>query len=111
MLRKQTPSIHYRQGDILIRRIPAIPEGAVKTVRGPSGSIVLGEGEVAGHRHEILDPAGVDAYYFAEGLYLGAEEAVRVIHPEHRPVALLPGSYEVIGQYEFIRKELVRVTD
>jgi hypothetical protein len=110
---QRTSSVHYRQGDIIIRRISAIPARAVRTARGSAKSIVLGEGEVAGHRHEILEP-GVEAYRFAEGFYLGVteeEEIAEVIHPEHRPVALLSGSYEVIGQYEFVRKEFARVQD
>jgi hypothetical protein len=114
MLRKSAPvtaALHYRQGDILIRRIVAIPGGAVRAERNSiTKSIVLAEGERAGHLHEIRN-SGAEAYRLAEGLYLSVEEEVEIVHPEHSRIALLPGTYEVIRQVEYTRKEFVQVSD
>ena len=100
-----------RQGDILLLRINSIPPDARKEDRPPGASLLLGEGEAPGHRHEILDP-GVEAYRRAEGFYLDVvEEDVGLIHPQHGRVALLPGSWEVIRQHEFTRKEFRQVQD
>jgi hypothetical protein len=101
---------HYRQGDILIQRIESIP-AAARNITPKFGSIVLGEGETVGHRHEILHTAGVTSYELNEGFYLGVEEETELVHPEHDQVTLLPGTYEVIHQSEFARKEFVRVVD
>lgn len=114
MPRKQHHHQHprsRRQGDILLLRIPAIPPDARKESRRPDASILLGEGETAGHRHEILHPS-VDAYRRAEGLYLEAtEEDAALVHPDHARLPLFPGSQEVIHQYEFIRREFRQVQD
>ncbi len=99
----------YRQGDIGIFRIQSVPDGAQKQNKGRV--IVLGEGEVAGHRHEILETSKVDAYKLAEGLYLEVAEEIALVHPEHAQIALLPGSYEIIRQSEYHRKALIRVQD
>jgi hypothetical protein len=99
----------YRQGDILLIQIKAIPPDARKMPKGRS--IVLGEGETVGHRHEILEPSKLDSYRRAEALYLEVAEEIALVHPEHAQVALLPGSYEVIRQHEFTRKEIKRVQD
>ena len=111
MKTKQTKHItnHYRQGDILLIRVDQIPSGAEKQITGRS--IVLGEGETAGHRHEILETSKVDVYRQAEGLYLDVAEETTLVHPEHAHVALLPGSYQIIRQVEFQRKDLKIVED
>ncbi len=101
--------LHWRQGDILIRAVKSVPDGAQKQKRGRA--LVLGEGEVKGHRHEILETSKVDAYKLSEGIYLEVAEEIALVHPEHAQIALLPGSYEVIRQTEFQRKELRRVQD
>jgi hypothetical protein len=115
MSRKQTQQQQQtrsrRQGDILLLHVNAIPPNARKVHRHPDVNIVLGEGETVGHRHQILDP-GAEAYRRAEGFYLDVtEEEVGLVHPEHSRLALLPGSYEVIRQHEFTRKEFRQVQD
>jgi hypothetical protein len=101
---------HFRQGDILLLAINKIPAGAAALQR-PERAIVLGEGETAGHRHELLELDKVQAYKLSEGFYIDVAGETALIHPEHEQVALLPGSYQVIRQSEFQRKEIVRVQD
>lgn len=101
---------HFRQGDVLLIAIKSIPSTATKLP--PARSIVLAVGEGGpGHRHEIIEIDKVEAYKLAEGLYLDVKVATQLIHPEHEQIALLPGSYQIIRQSEYFRKELVRVTD
>lgn len=100
----------YRQGDIHLVLISKLPSNAIKDV--PTSRILLGEGEIAGHRHEIIDAVDkVHAYRKAEALYLSVEEEISLVHPEHKAIALLPGTYEVIRQHEYERKEILRVQD
>ena len=48
----------YRQGDVLLRAIDAIPDSATFTVERDAGRIVLAYGEVTGHAHAIVAPEG-----------------------------------------------------
>ena len=41
----------YRQGDVLLRRVSQLPDGAVKSPK--TDRIVLAYGEVTGHAHAI----------------------------------------------------------
>ena len=45
---------HYRQGDVLIERIPSLPANAKKMAR-ENGRVILAHGEVTGHAHAITD--------------------------------------------------------
>ena len=98
MIAKET-AVHYRRGTFLIRRIAKIPSAAVSL---PFSGSVLGEGEV---RHELPETEKVSAYRLAEGLYLDVRTETDLVHPEHERVALFPGTYEVIRQTEYTRKE------
>ena len=46
--------VMYRQGDVLLAPIPALPVDAVSVPR--KGRIVLAEGEATGHAHAIAEP-------------------------------------------------------
>lgn len=84
-----------RQGDLLIVKINAIPEGAIK-----QKNRILAEGEATGHMHE-LDTGEV---YEKDGtLYFKVEEngTTTLNHPEHKAVTFDPGTYKVIRQREY----------
>lgn len=82
-----------QQGDVLLRRIEAIPNGA-KEVKRKNGAIVLAEGEVTGHAHRIMD---VEAMFFEKDgrFYLKNNCTVTVRHEEHKPITIEPGIWEV----------------
>lgn len=84
-----------QQGDVLLRRIEAMPKDA-KEVKRKNGAIVLAEGEATGHAHRIMD---VDAMFFEKDgkFFLKNEKAVTVKHEEHKPITIEPGIWE-IGQ-------------
>lgn len=106
----------FRQGDVLIELVAALPAGAKDVTE--DDRIVLAYGEVTGHAHAIYEPqteakpAGKARLWDA-----GAERFLQVIektalkHEEHAPVALEPGIYRVIQQREYSPEEIRRVAD
>jgi hypothetical protein len=88
-----------RQGDVGIFCVTP-PKKLIPKPLDPRG-VVLAEGEVTGHHHRIKDP-GVCALR-AEGV---AYDLVRVelgallLHEEHAPISIGPGTYEVRIQRE-----------
>lgn len=67
-MKKQTPLLQLRQGDVQIQQVTALPPGC--TELPPEGHrIVLAHGEVTGHAHAIYDhkPASAAAIQRAVG--------------------------------------------
>jgi hypothetical protein len=95
-----------QQGDVLIKKTSfEVEEGRVETE-------VLAEGEATGHAHRIH--GGRTAVHVVAGImYLKVLEACQVIHEEHKPVDVPPGTYEVYGvrEYDHFEEEARRVTD
>ncbi|KKT85058.1 MAG: hypothetical protein UW82_C0004G0064 [candidate division WWE3 bacterium GW2011_GWC2_44_9] len=93
-----------RQGDLLIVSVESIPEGAKKL-----GHKILAEGEATGHLHE-LDSG--ELYKKNENLYFRvSDEPATLMHPEHAPLAFVPGVYQVIRQREYEPKAWRYVCD
>ena len=89
----------YRQGDVFLQSVQAIPEQAVPVARD-AGRIILAYGEVTGHAHAIEAPV-------AEATLLSAGENERflrlltdadLVHEEHGLIHLPAGDYQVIRQ-------------
>jgi hypothetical protein len=98
----------YRQGDLLIRRIESLPSSKA-TVKANG---VLVEGETTGHAHRVEDLTKAEVLEIGEGLYLRVDEAgVRIVHEDHGPIVLEPGTYEVIRQREYSPDEIRNVAD
>ena len=100
---------HYRQGDLLIEEVAAIPPTAKP--RKAAKRLVLAEGEATGHTHTIapsearlLDDAGVT--------YLEVQEALAMLtHDEHATIELPRGTYRVIRQREYAPEAPRQVAD
>jgi len=91
----------YRQGDLLIQKIEAIPEGTTQVITG----IVL-EGEATGHHHRLQG----GSVLAKDGLmFLDVSDKALLVHEEHKPIALTKGKYAVIRQREYMSKDMVRV--
>ena len=99
----------YRQGDVLIREVSAIPAGA-KTVPREGGAVVLAHGEVTGHSHAI---GSEFAHLVAEGAqrFLRATRPVALRHEEHGEIILPAGQYEVVIQREWSPSAIRNVED
>ena len=100
----------YRQGDIFIQEVSALPADLPELAHG-----TLAHGEVTGHSHRLED---IDtATLFAgdrENLehYLQVDEpGARVVHDEHGPIALQPGIYRTWRQREYTPAGIVNVVD
>lgn len=106
MTKSKEPELLYRQGDLLLRRVFALPENL-----RPRQSEILAEGETTGHRHRLVGQAQIlDG---EDGEYLRVNEKSVLVHEEHNEVKLDAGFYKVIHEREFDPFEELekRVTD
>ena len=92
----------FRQGDVLLERVDAIPKGATRK-HPDNGRVILAYGEVTGHAHAVETDADVVEAYLAEldgQVYLSAPATARVVHEEHGTIPLPKGIYRVVRQRE-----------
>jgi hypothetical protein len=103
--RKGGVNMMVRQGDLLIVKVKALPEGCRK-----KGHRVLAEGEATGHKHE-LDSG--ELYEKNGTLYfkISDHEKATLQHQEHGPVTFDPGTYKVVRQREYVPKGWRPVVD
>ena len=106
----------FRQGDVLIELVAALPAGA-KDVTAED-RIVLAYGEATGHAHAIYEPQTETKPQGKARLWdAGAERYLQVIektslnHEEHAPIVLEPGIYRVGQQREYSPEEIRHVAD
>ncbi|SEO56294.1 hypothetical protein SAMN04487843_102173 [Methylobacterium sp. ap11] len=97
----------WRQGDIFIQAIPALPPEASGR---PLPHTVLAHGEITGHSHRVADPA---ALFAGDGcFYLDVPaDGTRVVHDEHGTITLDRGTYRVWRQREYTPVRIVTVQD
>lgn len=87
----------WRQGDVLLFSITAVPEGAQKLPH-----CTLAEGELTGHSHRVAEPEAVELFEKDGTLYLTVKkESATVVHDEHGPITLERGVYRVAKQREY----------
>ncbi|HEX6011527.1 MAG TPA: hypothetical protein VFY87_06920 [Geminicoccaceae bacterium] len=102
----------YRQGDIFIEPVLALPAGCAESApQRRAGELVhvLAEGELTGHAHRVLAGPGVDLLRDQGGNgtdplavgYLRLKRLARLVHDEHTPVDLPPGNYRVVQQRRY----------
>ena len=134
-MKKATPLLQLRQGDVQIQQVKALPSGCTEIP--PEGKrIVLAHGEVTGHAHAIYDhrPAQRDAQpghadEIAQAAiaraqskarlwqtpagerFLEVTETVTLKHEEHTQHTIPPGIYHLPRQMEYTPAELRRVED
>lgn len=104
---------HFRQGDVLVRDIAAIPADSTPVTN--EQRIVLAYGEVTGHAHAI-DPDQAQEFSFAEAggvvrRFLQVFEVAELKHEEHATIPLPSGFYEIIQQREFTPEAIRNVAD
>jgi hypothetical protein len=100
-----------QQGDVIIRNVTEIPDGAVRVKRTLKG-FVLAEGEATGHAHRIVEH-GAELYEKDGILYIKVEKPVQVKHEEHKPITLTEGIYRVghVREYDPFKEEARRIVD
>lgn len=99
----------YRQGDVLLLPVDAIPTKAIQSKR--LGPIILAEGEATGHAHKINRSAKVKEFDVGTELYLEVEAPVELEHEEHGTVVIEPGCYQIRRQVEVWMDEARQVAD
>jgi hypothetical protein len=87
---------NYRQGDIIILGITEIPYSYSKPILLATN--VIREGEISGHKHEVKNGK---LYEMSGKIYIEADRGCQVIHPEHKPIHLPKGKYEINIQREY----------
>ena len=98
----------YRHGDLLIKPVAALPDGAALQPR--KGDLILAEGEATGHAHRIASPDVL--LWEAEGQrYIEVAEPALLTHEEHHQILLAPGYYEVVRQRVYTPEEVRLVAD
>jgi hypothetical protein len=112
---KKYPEL-YRQGDVLFRRIAALPAGE----RRKRDNATVAYGEVTGHSHALAVEvrAVAEVLEIGEGLYVHVSEAgihieggATFVHEEHAPITLPVGNYEVTIQREYQPEGIRNVAD
>ena len=91
--------LSLRQGDVLLVEVDGIPDEARAEAR--SGRIVLAEGEATGHAHAVHDHDARTFTYEGERFLLTRSTA-QLVHEEHAPIEVPPGSWRVIIQREYV---------
>lgn len=111
--KKAVPMMMFRQGDVLVRQISKIPDGA--TPKENKGRIVLAYGEVTGHAHAIAEREAaeftMEAAAGAVRRFLSVVSEAVVQHEEHASIPLPPGFYEIVQQREYTPEEIRNVAD
>jgi len=102
----------WRQGDVLIRRVEAIPD---RVPRRPLPHGVLVHGELTGHSHRLENPKSAMLFSGARSigeLFLDVPAGgTRIIHEEHGPIELPQGLYRAWRQREYSPKAIRVVRD
>lgn len=88
----------YQQGDVLLKKIDALPNGA-ESVKPQARGVVVAWGEVTGHAH-VLDPRNVTEFEIGGMRFLEVRETSPMTHEEHDPQVVAPGIYEIGGVVE-----------
>jgi hypothetical protein len=102
----------YRQGDVLLVGVEAVPEGTASIAR-ERGRLVLARGELTGHAHVVSAPeAELVTLEHAHELYLLVYgETVALEHEEHDRIPLPTGAYRVLRQREYAPTAIDYVAD
>jgi hypothetical protein len=98
----------YRQGDVLLVRVGAVPKGA--KVEQNDSNIVLAYGETTGHSHRI-SAATAKAYQWQGDRLIEIHKVTDLVHEEHSPIRLEPGIYKLVHQREYTPERVRRVVD
>lgn len=102
----------FRQGDVMLVRIDALPPGA-KKMRVGGERIILALGEATGHHHSIAKKKG--RLYEVPGTQATIVEVATALaeleHQEHDALPLPRGFYRVELQREYHPEAIRRVAD
>jgi hypothetical protein len=103
----------YRQGDVLLERIPSLPKKLTKVAR-EGARLILAHGSATGHSHAVATPR-CDLYTSAKEpgvMFLDVRAAkAQLMHDEHDSIVLSKGAYRVSRQSEYSPETIRQVQD
>lgn len=104
----------YRQGDVLLHPVSALPAGCQPVANDPDNAVVLARGKVTGHRHrldggvaELVRPASE----MMGGGYVRLSQEAPLVHEEHDTITLPAGLYKLVIQREYDEAAVRQVAD
>jgi hypothetical protein len=101
----------FRQGDVLVIPVGAIPASA-KPVDHENGRVILAHGEATGHHHSFGHNQGVTMFRDDGGAsYIQVTAPTNLVHQEHTALQATPGTYEVRRQRTYVSGLVRRVAD
>lgn len=97
MTKKQI--VTAQQGDLLLRKLGAMPSGKTKMIS--SKRCVLAHGE-HGHSH-VIEEDEAELIEMGERILLSITQAATIVHPEHGPVEIPAGVWEIgkVQEYDW----------
>lgn len=112
--------MNYQQGDVLVKKIDAIPKGAVKK-EYREGYSVLAWGEITGHAHCLVENK-TELFEFNQQMFLRVKEDTDLLHQKlngskavdaHTPITLPKGDYYIgiVKEYDYFTDEARYVAD
>jgi hypothetical protein len=84
-----------RHGDVLLRRIERLPDGAVEC-----DTRILAEGEATGHVHQLVG-GDVTVYTLNGVLFLAVHQTTELVHAEHKTITIPDGLFEIAREREY----------
>lgn len=109
MTKNKTAKLTAQQGDVLLRKIDQLPDGA-KSIK--KNELVLAEGEVTGHAHRLRKP-GAELFELESRLFVKLVDPATLTHEEHGPITLEPGIWEVgrVQEWHYLSQMARTVAD
>jgi hypothetical protein len=107
------------QGDVLFVKVSEKTEPKGKEIKAlPDKGLVLQHGEALGHYHRVEPKLTSNLKVYEESetdsikkMVLHVEKDVEVVHEEHAPITLTPGTWEARTQREHSRGLTRKVID
>lgn len=101
-----------QQGDVLFRCVCDKENWAGKEIKRGK-NLVLVEGEHTGHAHVLDCEADAELIQEGEKMLLKLTREAIVVHPEHKPVTLEPGIWEIgrVREYDYLSQMVRPVQD
>lgn len=99
--------MYFQQGDVLLKVVKEIPKGSEKL-----DHMILAEGEVTGHKHQVVGDA--ELLMLDNTLFLSVfADDVSLLHEEHHPVKIPQGDYviHIVQEYDHFAEEARKVAD
>lgn len=114
---KRTVPLIFRQGDVMIRAVQAIPATAKAEPLRDDGRVTLALGEATGHHHSFFDRRvcmfrddGLGRTFVRVEAGESGEDAM-LKHQEHTAIPVPPGYYELVNQLQYTPEAIRRVED